>query len=1036
VSITKISGLGSAAICLLLLVVIGIAYSHNRATSDILETNISIATPARDTLKRVDGLIGDSAFQLAQFVNRDPIVADDVLDLLNRLVASEQSLSEAIARDNAGAGLPRRHGLLARTAFYSFQDEQENDPASDTTIALKDRVADELNNLRKTLSGIATSRSEGRVAIGEFRLLSNLLASTEAAVERFFNRSAIQILDVLEPVDRSLKLLQEMRSEIATPDIHAEHSHRQHNIFSRLDLGRTIGAVMDPIAKYRASLFTYGDSVDSHMDGTALDTARRATQQAMHSARLRLAQESRRMDVVFAEYQSESIATGARDERIFVVVALLGVVAAIIVTFLVQRRIRSRLEIVRQGARRISGGDLDSRIEIPETDGLGELAREFNTMADTLQARDRQISATQRELENLNRDLERRVEIRSAQLRESEQRLQHLIESTHEGFWFIDLNGRTSDVNPAMCRILGRPREEILGKTIFDFVDAENEKIFRNQLAKRKSGESSAYEIALTRPDGSNVSCLNNATPLYASTGEKIGSVGIWADITEINETHRVLEIEKERADQASRAKSEFLATMSHEIRTPMNGVLGMTNLLLRTDLDTEQHRFAARIKQSGEALLDLLNDILDISKIEAGRVELEVADFELPRLLLEVDAIMQSRALEKGLGYETDMVRIHVSHEHLGGDLRRLRFEVADTGIGIEAHKLNKVFEKFSQADASTTREYGGTGLGLAICRDLVELMDGDVGLESEPGQGSTFWFHVTCEISHGETPAEGPKRWVAELGAAAGEEARTLRVLLAEDNPVNQEIAVAVLEHVGHEVTVVENGAEAVAEVRNAPYDIVLMDMQMPVMDGIAATKAIRALPGDISRIPVVALTANAMVGDRERYMASGMNDYVSKPFNPDELLATISHWGDGPGGADPAPARAAEEPAASPGAAGEDVLDRSVIDPLRDAKPDFWKRLVGIYMETAPDNLQKLESALSEADCPTARMMAHSLKSSSANMGAMRLSDLCRRMEAAAAEEKLEASADLLTEINREFENVSVALSRDRDSSPQAE
>ena len=649
--------------------------------------------------------------------------------------------------------------------------------------------------------------------------------------------------------------------------------------------------------------------------------------------------------------------------------------------------------------------------------------------------------------------------------------MQSLLESTHEGFWFVDLDGKTTDVNPAMCRILDRPREEIIGKTIFDFVDADNERIFHEQLAKRKTGESGGHEITLRRPDGSNIPCLNNATPLLTSEGEKIGSVGIWADITGIMETQRVLEIAKERADESSKAKSEFLATMSHEIRTPMNGVIGMANLLIRTRLDSKQQHFAERIKRSGEALLDLLNDILDISKIEAGRVELDIADFELPRLLLEVDSLMQSKARGKGLEYVTDIapatpmlfkgdfgrikqilfnlignlignavkftasghIEISVSHRRLGGDFCRLRFEVSDAGIGIEEDKLDKVFEKFAQADASTTRKYGGTGLGLAICRDLVQLMGGEIGVESEPGKGSTFWFNLTCEISRTEDTAVA-SRDVVPASPAKNAAARSFRILLAEDNPVNQEVAVAVLEDGGHEVTVVENGSDAVTEVQNASYDIVLMDMQMPVMDGITATMAIRGLTRDVSRIPIVALTANAMVGDREKYLVSGMNDYVSKPFDPDELPATIHHRVDGVAvGDEPV---LVKETAEAGDDAGAGALDPSIVEPLRNAKPEFWKRLVGVYMDATPDNLKKLEHALAEADCAAARMVAHTMKSSSANMGAMRLSDLCRQLEVAAVEEELETGAALFAEVRREFDRVAAALSRDGETKRSAE
>ena len=1193
-SITRLSRLGYLTICLLLLAVTGFSYHHNRAINGVLDANVGVVTPAQEALKQVDSLIADSAFQLLLFVNRDPTVAGDVINLLDRLAAAEQDLIAALSRLKIYTALRARHAVAVRTAFRNFLDEYESDPASDTTMALKTAVAAELAKLRTALSLTTRTDVDRKAEFAESRLLSNLLTSTEIALERFFNRSNVQISDVLTPVDRSLAVLKHVQTGLARAETHAQHNHSHQDIFERIDLEKSVSAIQRPITVYRASLFTYEDSVESEMDGTSLTEARDAAQVAIHAARVEIQRVTNQLDKVLDKYQTEALTEGHRNQQLFIVIALMGIAAAAFMTTLVQRLITTRLDIVGDGARRISGGDLNARIEIPDKDGLGELAREFNTMAVALRARDRQLNDTRCELESINRELENRVKAQTADLRASEQRLrqfienfglgiyihtnfkpiyanqtllemfgfkrlddfltiestasilapeerercwnyhqarmrgdpaptdfdlwilktngekifmnnrsfvvdwdgqkaicstlfdlterrktekslieqQHLmnslLERTHEGFWFIDLDAITTDVNPAMCQILGRPREDIIGKNIFQFVDAENEKVLRHQIEQRKKGVAGAYEVALQRPGGANIPCLNNATPLFTTEGDKIGSVGIWADITGIKESQRSLEIEKERAQEANRAKSEFLATMSHEIRTPMNGVLGMAGLLLKTRLDSKQVHYADRIKQSGEGLLSLLNNILDISKIESGGVELEMVDFHLPRLLQEVHALMESRAQEKGLEYvatiapetptglwgdfgrikqilfnlignaikftESGAIEIRVSHSDIADGTCLIRFDISDTGIGIEADKIARVFEKFAQADASTTREYGGTGLGLAICHDLSRMMGGDIGVESEAGKGSTFWFTVTCEKSKIDATAITLDK-TASIPARPLEASRPYRILLAEDNPLNQEITVATLEGMGHDVTVVENGADAVREVQSGPYEVVLMDMQMPIMDGITATKAIRRLAGGVSRIPIIALTANAMVGDREKYLASGMNAYASKPFEPDQLLSTISHCVEGKAG-DRQPGHQGDVADDVGDSADDGAIDLSIVEPIRNGKPELWKKLIEIYLEDAPQKLDAIDQALIQNDHATVHMAAHTLKSSSANMGALGIAALCGRLEAAAGDADLEPGPTLLAEIRHAFDSVATVLANETDTDSPAE
>lgn len=372
-------------------------------------------------------------------------------------------------------------------------------------------------------------------------------------------------------------------------------------------------------------------------------------------------------------------------------------------------------------------------------------------------------------------------------------------------------------------------------------------------------------------------------------------------------------------AEAASTAKSELLATVSHEVRTPLGAIISMADLLLATQLDTTQRHYAETLQQSGRGLLTVLNDILDYSKLEAGGFELEPVPFAFAELMQSVASAMAVRAEEKGLDSaltmapdcpdhvigdpvrirqvlnnltdnalkftETGSVGLAVGCSSEGADIV-LRFEVRDTGIGLSDAQIARLFQPYVQADSSVAVKYGGTGLGLTIARRLAELMGGALGCESVEGQGSLFWFTVRVTAAKAAAPP-------AEAGAARESAFGPLRghVLVVEDNDINQMLIAAYLEKFGLTFTAVKTGRDAVLQLKETDVDLVLMDIMMPELDGLQTTRFIRALDGDASKVPIIALTANAMKGDRESYLAAGMNDYVSKPINAKDLFTAIA-------------------------------------------------------------------------------------------------------------------------------------------------
>jgi len=622
---------------------------------------------------------------------------------------------------------------------------------------------------------------------------------------------------------------------------------------------------------------------------------------------------------------------------------------------------------------------------------------------------------------------------------------EQLLDNTEQGIWHLDNAGLTVYVNPAMCRLLGRPRHDILGRSVFDFFSGPDLEILNVQLERRKQGHKLGYEIGLLRPDGSRVECFNNATPVYDAAGVKLGSVGMWTDLTPIKQAQRELDLAladstarraeyeallasfpgiiavldqdarylfvnqeladllgrpvhdiigrlahdirgPERAAQLisefprlragevisdvtehlsrdgrsvvslrvnrlagppradgqryysfgvdvsdilkGRARSNFLNHMSHEIRTPMNAIIGLTEVTLGTELTPQQRDYLDKVKFAGQALMGLLDDVLDLSKIEAGKLQVEAIPFHLPEVLNGTVAVLTGLVEAKGLSLqlscapevpqqllgdpkrlrqvltnlisnarkftETGGIVVEVTRVSGPSEPLLLRFSVRDTGLGMTAAQLACLFQPFAQTDVSIARRFGGTGLGLSISRELVELLGGRIWAQSQPGQGSTFSFELPFAPLAGQGNAPAPadaqlSRGQQDVDGMARASIRGARILLVEDNAVNQLVAVALLKQGGCLVEVAQHGQEALERLAQGAFDCVLMDLELPVMDGYEATARIRANP-HWAALPVLAMSASVMAEDRARARQAGVNGHIAKPILTAELFAAL--------------------------------------------------------------------------------------------------------------------------------------------------
>jgi PAS domain S-box-containing protein len=698
-----------------------------------------------------------------------------------------------------------------------------------------------------------------------------------------------------------------------------------------------------------------------------------------------------------------------------------------------------QLSSLNDASRRITEGELGYQLPVHGNDELAHTARTFNRMSQRLQE----------DLEQQN------AIIKSA--------LDCIINMDHEG--------RITEFNPMAEQTFGYRRDEVIGRSLVETIvpPAQREAHKKGLEHYLATGESpilgNRIEVTALRSDGTEFPVEMALSVAFVK--EKPLFTSYMRDITDRREYEAALKQAKTLAEEAAEAKSSFLANMSHEIRTPMNAVLGLLGMLAEEDnLTTQQQDWVKTAQQSSNILLKLINDTLDFSKIDAGKLSLDTESFNLRSLIdttidmlapkAESKGISLSSSLEKTLPTNiegdsgrlrqilvnlignaikfTDQGEISLEVASTGdGESHLLRFAVHDTGIGIQVRDHEKLFTAFTQLTRDDTIPPDGTGLGLAISRHLVKLMGGDIGVESEPDEGSCFWFEIplvkgspatenlveTGPATDRAAPVTGQLHDQTPASPRPGSGAR---ILIAEDSPANQMVALAMLKRAGYHIDTVMNGKEAVESLRNLPYDLVLMDISMPEMNGMEATTVIRGLAGDKGRIPIVAMTAHAIKGDREKFLAAGMNDYISKPVDKQLLLEVLDRWlPEGPGAAQ---ATTATEPTSQP----SQVLDINTLEQLaRDTSPEMLPRMLAAFREETNSRVQAISRHLSPPAVEQLQREAHSLKSSAGTFGAFDLQQLALELELACRNGQPGVAAAAARRIPEAWDQVSMELHR---------
>jgi len=768
-----------------------------------------------------------------------------------------------------------------------------------------------------------------------------------------------------------------------------------------------------------------------------------------------------------------------------VTIVFLLICVGIIVLFL-SRQLIIPLNRLIFGAIRVKEGDLTVQLDLTTKDEIGLLIQTFNTMVAELHKssirekehtktlelkvkertgelfqKNKEQSHTVALLEKESRD---RNKIQKA-LQESQAKYRDIFENSVEGIFQSTPDNKLLSTNPAMARILGYAS----AKEMLDLVDnVENLYVYPKERKKfiqflEKNRSISGFEVQFRKKDNSIIWTSLSARAVMDAAGKLVYILGSSEDITKRKQAEDALKKASQAAKEANRAKSEFLATMSHEIRTPMNAVIGMTDMVLKTALNKEQKRYLEVVYESSEHLLSLVDDILDISTIEAKKIEFENRPFHLERLISGVVSMLLNKVGQQDIKllYSVEDVPVY-----LNGDAAKLRqimvnlinnaikftkkgtiqikaevdrdaekiisepiepekvkllFSIKDTGIGIPKEKFEKIFEEFTQLESSLSRTYGGTGLGLAICKKLVALMGGNIWVKSEVAKGSTFFFTIKLHLATQDeiralehmaqiTPAQPIKK-------TSKPPFKKYHILVAEDFEINQEVITPILEKTGFLVTIVTNGEEAVQAVKKKAYDLILMDIQMPVMDGLEATKKIRNLDDPYkAAIPIIALTAHALKGDRERFLKVGMDEYLSKPVRSKELTDIISKL---------MGRQENERGLFKQGMPGKKAIDLDYALSLIGNDIDLLLTSCNAIIKYLPRKVTELNQAVSKRQYQTVTRLAHSIKTTAKSVGAQKVSKIAFAIEQAGNKKQEQKTLRILSFFNIHVQEMLCAI-----------